>query len=465
MILIGQTLESLRTRTLVLDCPVMTLVPVVEDGRPHYKGSGYMAFGDGGFDFKLLADQEYDPGSILQPTVAKSGQFLDNSDYYTLYATDVRGRSWQSSEVFPALQKGAGIVATGKVDWIRSIAPHQLSLKKNVLQLWFPERLRLPYDQAMHSISKIGEKLAAESWNASASSFSSSGYDLSFKADENWTTIEASKVDELPKKLAACLQESLAFVLGRPIQATIIQDFDAGQITTTIVPARANSSASHSYPPLVSLSPSDAVWRLYKSFFRYSVEKGGQTRTHLSTTLQYVFHLFGAPLDALALALAVAVEGLLKAEYKGVAKPPDVVLAELDRAKKILQESDLSSSTVNRIVGSLGNMRSPSAKDRLFALAQSGVILPSQVTAWGKLRNSTTHAESHEFDDAFLTLCYEVLILLYCLAFHLVGYVGPFTDYGTIEWPEKEYPFTTELKSHNSGLNRTDTALSRGSAG
>jgi hypothetical protein len=466
MILIGKVLESLLTRTLVLDCPTMTLVPVVEDGRPHYKGSGYMTFGDGGFDFKLLTNQGYDSRSIFQPTVAKSGQFLGDSDYYTLFATDVSHQTWQTSEVFPDLQRGAGIVARGKVDWIRSTTSHQLSLNKNVLQLWFPEKLRLPYRETTHSVSRVGEKLAAESWKANATYFSSSGYDLSFGVDQGWTTIEASKVGQLPRNLAACLRESLGFVIGRSIQATVMQEFDSSQITTTIVPARTIAQANHSYPPLVYLSPADAVWRLYESFFRYSVEQGDQAKHHLSTILQYVFHLFGTPLDALALSLAVAVEGVLKVGYAKIAKPLDSVLIELKRAEKILQESDLSSSTVNRIIGSLGNMRSPSAKDKLFELAQSGVILPSQVAAWKKLRNSTAHAESHEFDDVFLTLSYEVLVLLYCLAFHLIGYVGPFTDYGTIGWPEREYPFATESESpHNSGLNRTDAALSRGPAG
>jgi hypothetical protein len=465
MILIGQVLESLLARTLVLDCPTMELVPVVEDGRPHYKGSGYLTFGDGGFDFKLLSDQGYDPGSIFQSAAAKLGQLLGNSDYYTLHATDVNHKDWQSSEVFPKLQKGAGIVASGRVEWIRSITHHQMSLEENVVQLWFPEKLRLPYDQAVHSVSRIGEKMIAESSRAGAASFSTSGYDLSFRTNEGWTIVEASKVGELPRKLTACLQESLAFVLGRSIQATIIQEFDASQITTTILPARVNAYTIHSYPPFGYLSPADAVWRLYENFFRYSVERDGSTRP-LSTTLQYIFHLFNAPLDALALALGVAVEGLLKAEYSGIAKPPSSVLAELNRAEEIIKKSDLSSSTVSRIIGSLGNMRSSSTKDRLYALAQSGVILPSQVAAWSKLRNSTAHAANHEFDDAFLSLCHEVLVLLYCLVFNLIGYVGPFTDYGTIEWPERAYPFATESESpHNPGLNRTDTALSRGPAG
>jgi hypothetical protein len=465
MILIGQALETLLARTLVLDCPTMELVPVVEDGRPHYKGSGYLTFGDGGFDFKLLCDQRYDPGLIVRPAAAKPGQLLGDSDYYTIHATDVSHKTWQSSEVFPDLQKGAGIVASGRVEWIRSITQHQMSLEENVVQLWFPEKLRLPYDQAVHSVSKVGEKMIAESSRAGAASLSTSGYDISFRFNEGWTTIEASKKGEIPRKVIACLQESLAYVLGRSIQATIIQEFDANQITTTLLSARAKADASHSYPPLVYRYPADAVWRLYENFFRYSVERDGPTRP-LSTTLQYVFHLFNAPLDALALALGVAVEGLLKAEYSSIAKPPSSVLDELKRAEEIIKKSDLSSSTVNRIIGSLGNMKSPSTKDRLYALVQSGIILPSQVAAWDKLRNSTAHAASHEFDDAFLSLCYEVLVLLYCLAFNLIGYIGSFTDYGTVEWPEREYPFATESESpHNPGLNRTDTALSRDPAG
>jgi hypothetical protein len=445
MVLVGRALESILSRTLVLDCPSMTLVPAVEDGRPHYKGSGYIALGDGRFDFKLFSDQEYDPESLLRYRAAKSGQFLGDPDYYILYATDINYQAWQSSEIFTELTKRAGIVASGKIDWIRSTMPHQLPLKTNILHLWFPERLRLPQYQNTQSTAKVGEQLTTiASGNSNITTFSSSGYDLAVGTEQGWTKIEASKTGELPKSLAACLQESLAFVLGRAIRATIVQEFDANQITTTIVPTTTKTHSSHPYAPLVHLSPAAAVWRLYELFFRYSVEHGDQTRRHLSATLQYVFHLFGAPLDALALAFSVAVEGLLNTEYADIVKPPESLLAELKTAAEILKGSDLSSSTVNRILGSLANMKSPNAKDRLFALAQSGVISPSQVAAWKKLRNSTAHAKSHEFDDAFLTLCHEVLVLLYCLVFHIIGYAGPFTDYGIIGWPEREYPFTPE---------------------
>jgi hypothetical protein len=451
MILIGQVLESILSRNLVLDCPNMTLVPVVEDGRPHYRGSGCLTFGDGGFDFKLFADQRYDPASIPLHPVAQSGQFLGDADYYTLQATDVGYQTWQSSEVYPEVKFGAGIIASGKVDWLRSIRSHNLSIKINVLQLWFPEKLRLPYDQVTRSVATVGEEPVGESWETNVSSFPSSGYNLTFRNDQGWTIIEASKPGELPRNLASCLQESLAFVLGRSIQATIIQEFDAGQITTTIVPSRIKFKSSHSYPPLAYLNPADAVWRLYERFFRYSAEKGGKARSHLSTTLQYIFNLFGSPLDALALALGVAVEGLLRTEFAGISKPSDYQLAELKTAEKILQDSELSRSTVDRILGSLANMRSSSAKDRLFALTQQGVISPAQLSAWKKLRNSTAHAERHDFDDAFLILCHKVLVLLYCLAFQVIGYEGPFTDYGAIGWPEKEYPFKEKAESpHNT---------------
>lgn len=457
MILIGQVLESILSRTLVLDCPNMALIPVVEDGRPHYRGSGYLAFGNGGFDFKLLSHQEYDPRSIPLHPVAQSGQFLGDPDYYTLHATDISHQTWQSSEVYPNPKIGAGLVVSGKVDWLRSSMPHKLALKKNVIQLWFPEKLRLPYDQSTHSVSTVKEKLAGESWETNVASFSSSGYDLILRNQQEWTTVEALNPGELPKVLASRLQESLSFVLGRPIQATIIQEFDASQITTTMAPTRTNTQNWNSYPPLAYLSPADAVWRLYERFFRYSVEGDRKAPARLSTTLQYVFHLFGAPLDALALGLGVAVEGLLKAEFADVAKPLDSQLAELKTAEDMLQASNLSPSTVKRILGSLANMRSPSAKDRLFALTQLGVISPSQVAAWRNLRNRTAHAESHSSDDVFLKLSYEVLTLLYCLAFHAIGYAGPFTDYGTMGWPEREYPFKGEAESPHSAVAQAKT--------
>jgi hypothetical protein len=148
-----------------------------------------------------------------------------------------------------------------------------------------------------------------------------------------------------------------------------------------------------------------------------------------------------SPIDAQALALGVAVEGLLAELYNDVVLPSDDFLRDLEAAEAFIQELPISPRVKSRILGSLGPMRKSRAKDRLRALVERNVITKAQYEAWEKLRNSTAHAVVHELSNKFIGLCNSVLVLAYCLMFNAISYVGPFTDYGTPGWPELWYPF------------------------
>ncbi len=444
MVITDDVLEAIKSETWVLDCPRIELIPAIEDDRVHHRGSGYIALRHGFFEFKLFSDPEPPPLFALLQSSADPSRFLADSHYYQLSATDISGRTWRASGIFPSFTKGVGIVASGKIDAIR-YQRTLTTIRQNVLMLWYPEELKLPYNQVTNSVSKIGEKIVSASSTSNAAAFSSSGFNFSVKAGTGWTSISASREGDLPATLATRIQETMEFVLGPSLQATIAQEFSAdGIITTTIMPSKLKVT-NDAFPPLISqFSPDATTWKLLDCFFRYVEKSGSFLRSPLSIVLQYVFLLRESPLEAQGLALGVAVEGLLKNEYADLAKPTDVFLAELDTVKRGLKGFDLSSSTERRIRGALGAMEATNAKTRLLALSGSGVILYRQIEAWEKLRHSTAHAELQDNPNKLLALCQRTLTLLHCLIFNLIGYAGPFTDYGASEYPTREYPLADE---------------------
>lgn len=434
--------EAIRQRTLTLDCPLMELVPVIKDSRNFYRGSGLISLGEKGLEFKLYSNQPYRLEEFLSRSAAKAGQLIEDLDYYVLHATDVSGRNWKSSRLLPRFRSGAGVVASGPVGEIKVFDHRKWSINRSLMRLRFFGDLELPFDKATYSETKVEGKTIIESSAYDSAFFECSSFDFFVRTSKGWSIVEVSKeVDKLPDTLSHQVEESIEFMLAHPARAAVVETFSATGIETSIrrltepITAKAMSPLGRS-----SSSYQKDAWRLFDCFFRFIEPHVGTTRPPLSRILQYIVQMNHSTIDAQALGLGVAVEGLLKEVYPNIAPPTEGFLCELESAKVLIESAMLSQSTSSRIIGSLGAMKESRAKDRLLALVDAKVITRAQYDAWNRLRNSSAHAEVHELSNEFLSLCWSVLVLAYCLMFNAIGYEGHYTDYGTPGWPERLYP-------------------------
>ena len=101
------------------------------------------------------------------------------------------------------------------------------------------------------------------------------------------------------------------------------------------------------------------------------------------------------------------------------------------------------------MVSGLANER---AKDKLHALAKTGHVTEAYIRSWGKLRNRQVHPQSSDLkrpdvgtNQQILDLIHQVEVLLFQIVFYLVGYEGPFTDYGANRFPTVQYPLAAPL--------------------
>ena len=81
------------------------------------------------------------------------------------------------------------------------------------------------------------------------------------------------------------------------------------------------------------------------------------------------------------------------------------------------------------------------------AVAAQGGAVTAHVKAWQELRNKQVHPSvgpldnpaSRDFQEQ-LDLVHQVTVLMYHIVFHLIGYRGKYTDYATLNFPNRDYP-------------------------
>jgi hypothetical protein len=442
-------IEEIGNGNFELRCPSMELVPVVEGLRESYQGAGLISFIAGELKIDFFSNQNYHHGKIFLESPAKAGELFEDSDHYVLRANDINGRQWLSTPMLPDFTFGSGVVATGKLAEIRAVEACNLSISRPEMKLRFLGDLDLPYNQSAHSSTKLGDATLSQSWNLDSASWESAGYEFFIRASGNWTTIEISREGSLADGICLRVEESLEFLLAWPVRATVIEEYAPNEMRTRLRSYRPQPITSNALSPIRRGSAEYRKYggKLFECFFRHVESYSSPGRPPISRILQYIVQMSTSPIDARALSLGVAVEGLLTDLYKDVTRPSDDFLLDLKKALLLIQDSQLHPQTISRIQGSLGSMRTSRAKDRLLALKDGNVIQAAQYEAWNKLRNSSAHAEVHHLDNNFLSLYYKVLTLAYCLVFEAVNYAGPFTDYGVRGWPTEWYPFGSSEKS------------------
>jgi hypothetical protein len=101
-----------------------------------------------------------------------------------------------------------------------------------------------------------------------------------------------------------------------------------------------------------------------------------------------------------------------------------------------------------RISGLLAMLHDQRVQDRLAPLIESRRADPEHLQAWKQLRNSHVHPKKAKLKNIttadhqrMADLIAKTTILLYHITFVLIGFEGPYADYGTVNWLSKYFPF------------------------
>lgn len=155
-----------------------------------------------------------------------------------------------------------------------------------------------------------------------------------------------------------------------------------------------------------------------------------------------------ADIENASLSLAVAIEGVAKSYFKRYGLPDKEILQQAQEAKQKIKDLELGKRIKNRLLTSIGGLKSASPKGALYQMSETGLFPESFVDEWISLRNKSTHADRIDQDEktkqTYIDQIHTCITLFYCLLFKVIGYEGNFIDYSQEGCPEKRFSLVRE---------------------
>lgn len=433
-------ISDFKQRKLQIDFLEMHLIQNKSNKKAiSYKGRGYLRQTDNDvLTFKLYANETQNSdfvASLNRTNKIKSGELFPHDSYYTLTGIASDGAMWKAVDVLPNEkwhQQHANPIIHGKLS---SITCERLSPDPKSLAMHFFEKAYLP-------VRNRSEK------------FTVADYEFNVESADDSFTVRAKSDAPLPQHFAIRVEEALRFLLAQSVTPQIIVQPNGIVLTSTTLkspmvrlrpPISRNSAAFH-----------NKSWALFGAYLDFVTRKSECENWHPCTGYLHMAHEASAnSLEAWAIGLTVAVEGL--------ASLINIDHTEAEKAKRAVEDKrleDLQDFIVQqvssqkcftdlkeRVTGLVGILKSVRPIDRMHWLTKHGGANIAHVEAWKKLRNRGVHPVAKGDADVaspdfqkWIDELHCVTVLLYHIVFHVIGYRGPYTDYVTRNFPEKNYP-------------------------
>ena len=135
-------ISLLAVNDFVLDCPKITLSPQLQDAdKKIFGGAGSISqTDDAQFLLKLYCEGNISPEEVLSRfSNTTVGKLIDDSEYYTLVAIDIKGRRWEANRVLPDISSGPspGYIVHGLINEISHSENFHKNLRKSSVFIRF----------------------------------------------------------------------------------------------------------------------------------------------------------------------------------------------------------------------------------------------------------------------------------------------------------------------------------------
>ncbi|MBB6243720.1 hypothetical protein [Rhodanobacter sp. MP1X3] len=449
---IDDSIEALRQRSLEVDCPTMELKQRKDNGEV-CQGSGYIKQGpDGRLTYKLYVGTSLNSGPFRQLEIyskVRPGKLFEDEDYYDLTATTIEGTIWTASRLFPSFSSDVEAntkISYGQLETIRAELPNH---NRNYYQrLHFFEELELPL-HLMSETDRNGHKFYT--LDRSEFDIGELKFEVRTRKGSGDTVMEVTHDNSLPASFYLRAQEALQFLTGKTVawraRVEVSPDAFVLELTSPFRKARKTSLK----PPISQGAAEFRAhgWRLFGCFLAYVT-----AQTHGTQWNPIAYHLHNArestanSIDAGAVGVSVTLEAIVSL---AATKHEEDVLERIEAFQKhmhdhLSQQTEFSGLTT-RLDVMLAQWSKKRPQDTLHELAERGFIQKDYIKSWTDLRNRHVHPTLADLEppspatyQRVLNNAYRVEVLIYQIIFHLLGYKGPFTDYGAESFPIKNYP-------------------------
>lgn len=441
----NDTINKLISSKFEIDCVDINLIQQIEKNPIIYNGPGTIYQDKNGvLNLKLYAkiiniDKEI--SHIFKYFV--SGKIIGNENYFSLRATDMSGSGWGAENIwlsrnvsFPA----AGQIIKAELREIKNITEvKRIRSEKTYLFIVVPGSYEIPCNKK--------EDLPDGGWRFNKSLFSANQIDFEFKKLDNYLTISAStETNALSEQSERKILEALSIIYGQILRAMIINHSRSG-IRTLRIKSVDDTFSNKDLPyPVKHSSPSDLeTFTSFLEKYLYAIEN---PYSELFGFWYKINRAWQADIENASLSLAVAIEGVAKSYFKRYGLPDKEILQQAQEAKQKIKDLDLGKRIKNRLLTSIGGLKSASPKGALYQMSETGLFPESFVDEWISLRNKSTHADRIDQDEktkqTYIDQIHTCITLFYCLLFKVIGYEGNFIDYSQEGWPEKRFSLVRE---------------------
>lgn len=443
--------------SFVIDCVDISLTQNGLASPPIYATSGTLLVTperglEGSLVFPKGGPTQFNPISWLKAQLQTlSGQFFADSRYFKLDATDAWGRVWTHPAAHVDFEEASGAV-TLKVscDYVSCEVKGQASSPAWTHMVTLDD-VEFPLNVIMHSAQGVGSKgirLAAE-----LSRGRIDGMELSFDPGNRKVGVRYAELHAQadvgatqPVGFQERLMEAVSFVTAAMPSWVMTETEHNGIRTLELFKSRQSNSGGVVHAPLsASIGSNDKhFYALLDCYFKYScANSSGGKQAPLSGAVGKLFTLKNVWVDTVSLIVSVAVEAILsESEFTKLGMPPKALLDDIEKALQAIEKSGVSLNVIKRVNGSVGQMKSVRAKDKLLVLKAVGAVTKADIDNWDGLRNKTAHGSLRVDPKKLQRLIddiYSSVALAYKLAFLQIGYNGPFNDYSTHGWGVREF--------------------------
>jgi Protein of unknown function (DUF2934) len=414
-----------------VDCADITLRQNGTTEPTVFSGPGYLRQGEGGtVEYKVYVTTTHAREIWETQFGGVSGKLLESSRYYTLHATDRFGNRWENHRTNPEI--GSSEI-DGSVHHFIDGKLHDLTYSRNS---GLPEHF---FKLKMFFFVEVEIPCAA---------FSTSIGNFRVSNQAGVVLVEVDSECQLPKNIEIRIVESLALVLAKPLFWNVIERYDNGIETVRLRGDRGIPRAKLMPPVGCRFThQTGEVWRLFEKFLTfvcgYSEERMHPCSRHIFSALE----ASAGTIHAQALALSVAVEGIVKHLFPKAGSLPEGLRPKVQDLRlhfknwEGFKDEYTKNALWQRVQDMLGKILDISTKSKLHALATANAIYEEHVKAWGDIRNKSAHGEMSGSENlqALVDLCHKVMVLMYHLIFCAVGFEGIYIDYSTHGWRPKRY--------------------------
>ena len=441
------SLKMIIENNLSIDCTSIKISKNIGTEAFIHEGPGVVCQEkDGSISFKIFCSGKLDPKVFFsQLNRFQPGKLIEDNEYFILKADALNGDLIEANSIIPHFNGGIdidGYTVSGNCSKIFTYKDINSSSTKSTLFIYYNGQYKLPSNITRKTTTVIGDEIRGEKIGHCGSQFNVGIFDFEFIVEEDCTVVIVQfDSDDDPFVIAQRANESFQFITANNQHPFAIKFQQGGRETFVLFRQDPQSIKPRFMPPIPQrpIDNTGSFKNLFSSFFGF-VNEYKETDWHpLFVLINNVIETSKVSIDAHALTLSVAIEGILKIGYNEWGATDSQTLEFIDSAKKLISTSDVDPSFMPRVLGAIDSMKHVRAKDKLIKLRDANVIGGNLYKAWEKLRNSSAHSAEIDFNklQKYINNTYKICTLYYLLIFNIIGYKGEYIDYSVIGFPEK----------------------------